>query len=450
MVTLYIILKAGNFLMSNIIRITKIVVCVILITVFTSAFCSASTSDEQGSLLASWDISESGTDSVEAGVYNDGGKFSLVISGSGRVREFISSGDVPWTDYSQGIVKIVVEEGVENISPYSFNLCTSIEEIWIFERSISIPADFEAIPRGVKIYAHGNSSIKYYVYENFPARFDYIGDFDNGVCKACNYECQSHRGGVATCDLAGKCEVCGTKYITALGHKLSNLIPELLCGCEAPGIKAHYTCQRCGLHFDEDMQPTSDEELKISPSHRFGQLVEYQPPTCTESGVLAHYKCGACGLDFDENKVPLSNVFIASLGHKGGEDTCISGAVCEVCQAVYTEKNSQNHKHIGEFCYDSESHWYRCECEQRVLITNHSLTDKITKNPTLDEAGELESSCHCGYKAKKSIPKLTPDSNVDVAQEPESSFVIWIIIIVAAVSVAITVTLVILIKKRKE
>ena len=62
----------------------------------------------------------------------------LTISGSGPMPDFADAGSVPWNDLRGEIYSIVIEEGVESISPYAFQDCSRLY-------SVSIPTGVKTI-----------------------------------------------------------------------------------------------------------------------------------------------------------------------------------------------------------------------------------------------------------------------------------------------------------------
>ena len=92
------------------------------------------------------------------------------------------------------------------------------------------------------------------------------------------------------------------------------------------GVQAHYECSVCGKLFNENKQEVTKEDLIIpAPEHSYGKT--------WESDDHYHWKQCECGSKIEQEE------------HKGGEATCISKAVCEVCGKEYGELDPTNHKH---------------------------------------------------------------------------------------------------------
>ncbi len=97
-----------------------------------------------------------------------------------------------------------------------------------------------------------------------------------------------------------------TDFVRFVNNELNNLV---------------HTCGVCGV------QVTQCEIITLP-------AVE---PTCTANGLTEGSKCILCG------KVEIAQEIIASLGHGGGEATCGSKAVCDVCGQEYGELSPENH-----------------------------------------------------------------------------------------------------------
>ena len=68
-----------------------------------------------------YDISSSG--SLIATLTKQGGGYKLTISGSGSMKGWSSPSSVPWYDYRNEIIEIVIEDGITNIGSYAFKGC---------------------------------------------------------------------------------------------------------------------------------------------------------------------------------------------------------------------------------------------------------------------------------------------------------------------------------------
>ena len=382
------------------------------------AFATSAT-DENPSKINTWDISENEDGSVVATLYEENGEHLLVISGAGIMREFSSPTDVPWSEYFDTVVRAVVESDVVRLAGYCFLNCTALAEIRVYNNNIILPVSEDAFRFTVKVYGHRKSTVYEYIKQNYPNRFYALCEFEDSVCNSCAYRCESHVGGIPTCTEAGKCSVCKIEYIPALEHRYF-LVPEQKAYCYQSGKAEHYKCLDCENLFDVSREPISAEALEITVDHSYGELRKSSPPTCTEPGFVAHYECSDCEKLFDEEKNEISEFIIPEKGHKGGVATCLSGAVCTECNAEYTDLDSENHSFSADMKYDENMHWLICECGAKDKISSHIFTDKVTKRATETETGILESSCECGYKTEKLIPKLDPVSNNTDGQADKS------------------------------
>ena len=81
-------------------------------------------------------------------------------------------------------------------------------------------------------------------------------------------------------------------------------------------------------------------------------------------------------------------------------------------------------------------------------MSAHSLSDKTVKEPTEEEMGILESSCICGYKTSKFIPKLAPSVNDNPESEIVFSTLKLIILILASVLLCASVTAIVIIIRK--
>ncbi|MBE6645689.1 MAG: hypothetical protein E7612_10025 [Ruminococcaceae bacterium] len=380
----------------------------------------------------SWDISQNEESTVTAEIYEMDGKYNLVISGDGMMRKFNSPEEIPWKEYSEGIVSVDVNEGVKNLSEYSFSGCSNLAKVIIRERNLTLRADVEIIPFTTDIYAHLKSTAYFYVYENYPSRFYSICEFASGVCLECGYECVNHAGGAASCTEGGKCQICLTEYIPPLEHKLSSLIPEKEAFCYEFGMAEHYECLSCNQLFDLNGKPATEESLRLTVGHDFGELLAYIPPDCFNGGLLAHYECSMCFECFDEEKNKLDDIKIPKLEHSGGEANCLSGAVCKECGEIYTDVNPDNHSFGETFNYDELSHWVECLCGARANFLSHSISRSVTKPSTEQEEGIAVCFCwDCGFSYTEKIPKLESDLSKDSGdtENKEENHTVTIVII---------------------
>ena len=81
------------------------------------------------SYIEKWDISATENDNVTATLYDD---YSLVISGTGEMKNWTGSSSAPWHSlYSREIKSVTIEKGVINIGDYAFYWCIALERVVI-------------------------------------------------------------------------------------------------------------------------------------------------------------------------------------------------------------------------------------------------------------------------------------------------------------------------------
>lgn len=89
----------------------------------------------------------------------------------------------------------------------------------------------------------------------------------------------------------------------------------------------------------------------------------------------------------------------------GGEATCSAGAHCDVCGAVYTDTNPDNHVNLGDWEHDDEAHWRTCtDCGAILDKSEHELEDASDSDYTWRECTT------CGFVTDKTAK---PDSGGD-------------------------------------
>ena len=122
--------------------------------------------------------------------------------------------------------------------------------------------------------------------------YEYNGDGTHtATCtrEGCNESTEGHTiagtcsGGVATCETAGVCELCGGEYIPALGHdEISHEGQEATC--TEIGWNEYVTCSRCDY----------TTYLEIAPGHVYG-VATYYLVNETENLVAYGQECTRCG-----------------------------------------------------------------------------------------------------------------------------------------------------------
>ena len=147
----------------------------------------------------------------------------------------------------------------------------------------------------------------------------------SGHYKLCScgqeFDRENHKGGEATCVTNAVCEVCGASYgdVNANNHKNTHVVGQKDATCCEKG----YT----GDVFCDDCQTTISVGTEIAAT---GNHVDADGKW--EFDERTHFHTCGCGTEFDREN------------HKGGEATCSSVAVCEICGKSYGKKNLTNHK----------------------------------------------------------------------------------------------------------
>ena len=113
--------------------------------------------------------------------------------------------------------------------------------------------------------------------------------------------------------------------IPAIGHHDLVFIEKLDPGCETPGHKAYYECQRynCGKLFEdaEGTKEVTEEDIYIHYITHSMLLQEEKAPTCTEDGYDQHYLCLNCGGTYSGPGVYVDPT-VEKLGHDYVNGTC--------------------------------------------------------------------------------------------------------------------------------
>ena len=114
-------------------------------------------------------------------------------------------------------------------------------------------------------------------------------------------ETSTNIGVEATSKDGSLCEI----PVTIIDHThTTTLVPEKPKTCTTDGNIEHFKCNVCGDLFEDagGAKSLTEEQVKISAGHEYGDLVPKQEPTCTQTGMGAHYKCSVCNKYFDESK----------------------------------------------------------------------------------------------------------------------------------------------------
>ena len=88
-------------------------------------------------------------DNVYWGLFNG----TLIISGSGDMKDYTDGNSVPWNQFSTEIEDVVIKEGVKNIGTYAFNNCTNLTVATI-PKSVTKIRDYGFLPSSESRYVN--------------------------------------------------------------------------------------------------------------------------------------------------------------------------------------------------------------------------------------------------------------------------------------------------------
>jgi hypothetical protein len=210
-----------------------------------------------------------------------------------------------------------------------------------------------------------------------------------------------HNGGEATCKNQAKCSECGHSYgsLDASNHKGTTYLKN----------QREATCYKKGYTGDTYC---SDCNEKIADGQSIAKNA-HNPASVWTTDEQNHWKkCQTVGC---------GNV-IDKAAHNGGEATCVSKAVCEVCKVQYGDIDAANHKHTeirGAVPATEQEKGYTgdtwcLDCNKKIADgketdrLSHSLKKVEAKAATTRENGNIE-YYHCDgcdkYFADKSGTK---------------------------------------------
>ena len=138
------------------------------------------------------------------------------------------------------------------------------------------------------------------------------------------FDITAHNGGEATCKSPAECSECGHSYgpLDANNHKGTTYLKnQKEATCFEEGYTGDTYCSDCN-------EKIADGQSIAKNAHN--------PASVWTTNEHDHWKeCQTVGC---------GNV-IDKAAHSGGEATCVSKAVCEVCKAQYGDVDATNHKH---------------------------------------------------------------------------------------------------------
>ena len=190
-----------------------------------------------------------------------------------------------------------------------------------------------------------------------------------------------HSGGEATCVNKAICEVCKIEYgdVDATNHKHTEVRGAKDATCCEKGYTGDTYCTDCNALI------SSGAEIPATGNHT-------DVDGKWESDGENHWHTCYFGTKFD----------VAA--HSGGEATCVSKAVCEVCKAQYGDVDATNHKHTEirdakpateqEKGYTGDTWCIDCNKKiatgSEIAMLEHKLTLVEAKDATVTEQGNIK------------------------------------------------------------
>ena len=261
--------------------------------------------------------------------------------------------------------------------------------------------------------------------------------------------CNSHIGGKLTCTEQAVCDVCLAKYGTPSGHVWSE--PEYTWSEDNATITAKRVCENDEDHVEtETVETTStvtqEKSCTLDELTTFTATFTNQAFTeqVKENVVTAEKQ----GHDFTEqqhdethhwNKCTRCDEIDGYAEHTGGEGTCTSKAICEVCGAVYGELDPANHsglEHVAAKAATKKAegnieYWHCNDCGK--YFADEAATKEITEKDTV--TAKLKDDGKDGKDDKK--PKTGDNNNM----------MLWLTLLL--VSGGVVIATIVVNKKRK-
>ena len=195
------------------------------------------------------------------------------------------------------------------------------------------------------------------------------------------FDVTAHTGGEATCVNKAICEVCKIEYgdVDATNHKNTEIRGTTDPTCCEAGYTGDKWCTDCNTKIE------SGSEISSTGNHT-------DVDGKWESDGTNHWHTCYFGTKFDIT------------AHNGGEATCVSKAVCEVCKAQYGDVDATNHKHTEirdakpateqEKGYTGDTWCIDCNKKittgSEIAMLEHKLTLVEAKDATVTEQGNIK------------------------------------------------------------
>lgn len=251
----------------------------------------------------------------------------------------------------------------------------------------------------------------------------------SAVSAALTVKAHTHSGGNATCQKKAVCDGCGQEYGELGNHKFTETVSKMY-------LKSAATCQSPAVYYksclvcDEKSSETFEYGEKDFSNHIGNTyLVGQKEATCYAEGYTGDTYCSDCnekiadGQSIAKNAHNPASVWttnehdhwkecqtvgcgnvIDKAAHSGGEATCVSKAVCEVCKAQYGDVDATNHKHTEirdakpateqEKGYTGDTWCIDCNKKiatgSEIAMLEHKLTLVEAKDATVTEQGNIK------------------------------------------------------------
>ena len=197
------------------------------------------------------------------------------------------------------------------------------------------------------------------------------------------FDITAHNGGEATCKSPAGCSECGHSYgpLDANNHKGTTYLKnQKEATCFEEGYTGDTYCSDCN-------EKIADGQSIAKNAHN--------PASVWTTNEHDHWKeCQTVGC---------GNV-IDKAAHSGGEATCVSKAVCEVCKAQYGDVDATNHKHTeirdAKPATEQEKGYtgdiWCIDCNKKIAtgseiaVLEHKLTLVEAKDATVTEQGNIK------------------------------------------------------------
>ena len=197
------------------------------------------------------------------------------------------------------------------------------------------------------------------------------------------FDITAHNGGEATCKSLAECSECGHSYgpLDANNHKGTTYLKnQKEATCFEEGYTGDTYCSDCN-------EKIADGQSIVKNAHN--------PASVWTTNEHDHWKeCQTVGC---------GNV-IDKAAHSGGEATCVSKAVCEVCKAQYGDVDATNHKHTEirdakpateqEKGYTGDTWCTDCNKKiatgSEIAMLEHKLTLVEAKDANVTEQGNIK------------------------------------------------------------